>query len=121
MSPSPMSIPAVERAETLLRHCLANRQLVPQRELAALAREHGIGRWPLYRAKQRLGVLACRRGFGRGAHYVWALPESETERALRAAAEGRATHDSKRYHGLPESVGRDVDETPHGLPLDQRA
>lgn len=47
----------------------------PEKEVAALCMEAGLGRGTYECARKRLGVKTERRGFGRGAYYVLWLPD----------------------------------------------
>jgi putative DNA primase/helicase len=69
--------PALDEACEWLRSVLTTG---PQAavELKRIAKEDGIRERTLVRAKQRLGVLAARTGFGLGGSWMWRLPESKS-------------------------------------------
>jgi hypothetical protein len=88
-----------ERAVELLRECLGDGAR-PARELEVIAATRDIGHWPLYHAKQRLGVVVHRQGFGRGSSSIWSLADRKAKRA--------ATYKQGMPHRLPTD---DLDTT----------
>jgi archaellum biogenesis ATPase FlaH len=49
---------------------------VAAKEIKSLARVNGIGEKPLRTAKERLGIVSQREGFGTGSRVLWAMPGS---------------------------------------------
>lgn len=66
---------AIEEATAFLRDALAEGP-VPARDVKRAAREQGISDRTLARARRTLGGTARKAGFGRGAPWVWSLPDS---------------------------------------------
>jgi AAA domain-containing protein len=66
--------PARHEAQAILAEILAEGPL-PARTVKALAGEAGVSERTLARAREALGVTTQREGFGKGARYVWALPD----------------------------------------------
>jgi hypothetical protein len=68
------AVPARVEAEEVLREILAEGP-VPARKVKALARDAGIAERTLDRARQAIGAITRREGFGPGSRFLWALPE----------------------------------------------
>jgi hypothetical protein len=67
--------PARSDAEKVLREILSDGP-VPAKEVKALARDAGIAERTLDRAREAIGAVTRREGFGKGARYLWALPDN---------------------------------------------
>jgi hypothetical protein len=108
--------PARSEAEQVLQEILAEGP-VPAKKVKAIASEAGVAERTLARAREALGVTTQREGFGKGARYVWALPEApcvppETPMdpmdAIGASSQSPGTHGT---HGDPVA-GMDPGEPP---------
>ncbi|MEQ9093054.1 MAG: AAA family ATPase, partial [Miltoncostaeaceae bacterium] len=71
---------ATDDAAAWLRTALADGPR-PAREVQKEAAENGIPEKPLRTARQRLGIVPRKDGFGPGAPWVWTLPDDEVEAA----------------------------------------
>ncbi len=85
--------PARREAEEVLREVLAAGP-VPARQAKAQARDAGISERTLARAREAIGAVTKREGFGPGAFYVWALPDP-----MRAMGAARAKEERHGTHG----------------------
>lgn len=65
--------PVRAEAEKVLREILADGP-VPARKVKALARDAGVSDRTLDRAREAIGAVTRREGFGPGASYLWELP-----------------------------------------------
>jgi hypothetical protein len=45
-----------------------------QKQIVAYGLAHGFTKWQLRTAREKLGVIVTRTGFGRGAAWTWDLP-----------------------------------------------
>ena len=70
--------PALEEACEWLRSALAGGEQ-PANELKRIAKEDGIQIRTLVRAKQHLGGIATRTGFGLGGIWIWQLPDGQVK------------------------------------------
>jgi AAA domain len=66
--------PARTEAEDVLREILSDGP-VPARQAKALARDAGIAERTLDRAREAIGAVTRREGFGKGARWLWSLPD----------------------------------------------
>ena len=66
--------PARSEAEEILREILAEGP-VPAKKVKALGRDAGIAERTLDRARQAIGAITRREGFGPGSRFLWELPE----------------------------------------------
>jgi len=64
---------------------------VDAKEVKREARNAGIAEKTLYRAKDQLGVLSQKKGFGEGQHWAWALPNMVNPRNLTTFEESNET------------------------------
>jgi RecA-family ATPase len=67
--------PALAEAMRVLKEILADGPL-PAGNVKRLAATAGVKERTLDRARQALGVIPRRKGFGHGAHYEWSMPAS---------------------------------------------
>ncbi len=74
-APETESAPARREAEEFLRAVLAAGP-VPSKEVKLVATEEGISESALRRAKEALGVVSQREGFGPSGRFLWTLPEA---------------------------------------------
>jgi hypothetical protein len=102
--------PARSDAEEVLREILSEGP-VPAREAKALARDAGIAERTLDRARDAIGAVTRREGFGKGARYLWALPDNPMD---AMSAMGASTldlgmdgaHGAHRAHDDPRRWSR---------------
>ncbi|HEV8276807.1 MAG TPA: AAA family ATPase [Streptosporangiaceae bacterium] len=89
--------PARREAEEVLREILAAGP-VPAKQAKTQARDAGISERTLARARVAIGAVTKREGFGPGAYYLWALPDS-----MRAMDASPAKLDAHGTHGTHEA------------------
>ena len=91
---------------------LAEREVL-QSEVQAAARQEGIAPRTLRRAREALGVVSRRDGFGRGGRHYWRLPEDDVTYAQlreRMEADLAAQGWHQEDDAVPEDVGPDNDD-----------
>jgi len=91
-------------AEEVLRDILSDGP-VPAREAKALARDAGIADRTLDRAREAIGAVTRREGFGKGARYLWALPDNPMD-AMPAMNASTLDLGMDGEHGEHEDPGR---------------
>lgn len=77
-------------------------------EIERLATKSGFAMRTVTRAKQQLGIVSQRKGFGRGATYVWSLPcrPQQTMQASLPRMARMGVHDDRAKPQLPLAVSR---------------
>jgi hypothetical protein len=84
--------PARSEAEEVLREILSDGP-IPARQAKQLARDAGIAERTLDRARQGIGAVTRREGFGKGARWLWSLPDPDpigaTETPLSPSSPGQ--------------------------------
>lgn len=78
MSPGRHDAPALQEAIDVLRSLLSE-EPVWSAEVIKLAAQAGVAKRTLDRARRVLGVIARKRGNGRGSSWIWQLPGAESE------------------------------------------
>jgi hypothetical protein len=96
--------PARSDAEEVLREILSEGPM-PAKEAKALAREAGIAERTLDRAREAIGAVTRREGFGKGARYLWALPDNPMD-AMPAMSASTLDLGMDGEHGAHEDPGR---------------
>lgn len=79
-------------AEDWLKELLDEQGEVEAAEAKRAARKAGIAERTLDRARRRLGAKTHRRGFGKGAVYVWSMPEFHDSQSPMLANDDHVGH-----------------------------
>lgn len=79
-------------AEQWLRELLDELGEVEAAEAKQAGRKAGIAERTLERARRKIGAVSRRRGFGKGAKYVWTMPDADDKQSPGEADEPHARH-----------------------------
>ena len=101
---------AKAEAIDVLRDLLGRGEL-PVKDVETAARNAGVTSKPLRDAKNALGVVSRREGFGPGAVWYWKLPTIDAQPTIDARVPERASMDPEGIYGVEDEISRWSEES----------